>query len=131
MSDDIHTETEADTRANRIDPVLQAAGWTTTRGARVRRELICPGRIMSGGRRGPSKTADYVFEYRGQKLAVMEAKKSAIGYTVGMGQAKDYAGRLKTPFGFSSNGIGWREIDMVTGAERDIALPRLQHEDRD
>nr|WP_267889964.1 DEAD/DEAH box helicase family protein [Henriciella aquimarina] len=116
-------ETEADTRANRIDPVLAAAGWTTTPGARVRRELICPGRIMSGGRRGKSKTADYVFEYRGQKLAVMEAKKAGVGHSVGMGQAKDYAGRLKVRFGFSSNGIGWREVDMVAGAERDIALP--------
>ncbi|MEQ8557736.1 MAG: DEAD/DEAH box helicase family protein [Henriciella sp.] len=116
-------ETEADTRANRIDPVIDAAGWKTTPGARVRRELICPGRIMSGGRRGPSKTADYVFEYRGKKLAVMEAKKAGLGYTVGMGQAKDYAGRLKARFGFSSNGIGWREVDMKSGAERDLALP--------
>lgn len=118
-----HEETEADTRANRIDPVLEAAGWKTTQGARVRREVICPGRIMSGGRRGPSKTADYVFEYRGKKLAVMEAKKAGVGYTVGMGQAKDYAGRLKARFGYSSNGIGWREVDMGSGAERDMALP--------
>lgn len=123
MAEGIHSETEADTRANRIDPVLAAAGWTTTQGARVRREVICPGRIMSGGRRATPMTADYVFEYRGQKLAVMEAKKAGVGYTVGMGQAKEYAGRLKARFGFSSNGLSWREVDMQTGAERDLPLP--------
>ena len=48
----LHDETEADTRANRIDPVLVAAGWTTVLGAKVRREVICPGRIMPGGKRG-------------------------------------------------------------------------------
>jgi len=41
-------ETESDTRANRIDPVLAASGWTTVPGAKVRREVICPGRIMPG-----------------------------------------------------------------------------------
>ena len=40
----IHDETEADTRAERIDPVLAAAGWGQN-GSKVRREVICPGRI--------------------------------------------------------------------------------------
>ena len=47
----IHDETEADTRAERIDPVLAAAGWGLN-GSKVRREVICPGRIQSGGTRG-------------------------------------------------------------------------------
>ena len=46
-----HDETEADTRAERIDPVLAAAGWGAN-GSKVRREVICPGRIQSGGTRG-------------------------------------------------------------------------------
>jgi hypothetical protein len=40
-------ETEADTRANRIDPVLRDAGWSVVDGAQVHRELICPGRILA------------------------------------------------------------------------------------
>ena len=32
-------ETEADTRANRIDPVLRDAGWGVVEGAHVHREL--------------------------------------------------------------------------------------------
>ena len=43
------TETEADTRANRIDPMLREAGWGVVEGSRVHRELICPGRITGGG----------------------------------------------------------------------------------
>lgn len=42
----IHEETEADTRAERIDPVLAAAGWGRN-GSKVRRKVICPGRIQS------------------------------------------------------------------------------------
>lgn len=42
-----YEETEADTRAERIDPVLAAAGWGQN-GSKVRREVICPGRIQSG-----------------------------------------------------------------------------------
>lgn len=116
-------ETEADTRANRIDPVLHEAGWGRVEGSQVQRELICPGRILAGGQRGTALSADYVLSYRGRKLAVIEAKKAGLGHTTGVGQAKDYAGRLKARFAYATNGIGWYGIDMHTGAEGDIALP--------
>jgi type I restriction enzyme R subunit len=38
-------ETEAETRANHIAPVLPEAGWGVVEGSRIRREMICPGRI--------------------------------------------------------------------------------------
>lgn len=114
-------ETEAETRAERIDPALKAAGWGVVEGSRIRREKICPGRILSGGRRGAAVSSDYVLVYRGHKLATLEAKKASLGHTVGIGQAKDYAERLGARFAYSSNGIGWYEVDMETGAERDIA----------
>lgn len=44
----IHDETEADTRAERIDPVPAAVDWGQN-GSKVRREVICPGHIQSGG----------------------------------------------------------------------------------
>ena len=37
------SETEADTRANRIDPVLRAAGWGVLPGSHIARELTSPG----------------------------------------------------------------------------------------
>jgi len=116
-------ETEADTRANRIDPVLRDAGWGVVDGAHVHRELICPGRILAGGQRGTALSADYVLSYRGRKLAVIEAKRAGVGHTSGVGQAKDYAQRLKARFAYATNGIGWYGIDMHSGLEGDIALP--------
>ncbi|HET7611411.1 MAG TPA: DEAD/DEAH box helicase family protein [Rhodanobacteraceae bacterium] len=121
-------ETEADTRANRIDPVLREAGWGVVEGSRIRREMICPGRITAGGRVNPL-SADYVLSFRGHKLAVIEAKRAGLGHTEGVGQAKDYATRLKARFAYSTNGIGWYGIDMATGREADLALPFPSPED--
>ncbi|MEY2152355.1 EcoAI/FtnUII family type I restriction enzme subunit R [Rhodanobacter sp. 115] len=116
-------ETEADTRANRIDPVLRDAGWGVVEGSKVNREMICPGRITGGGGRANPLSADYVLSYRDRKLAVIEAKRAGLGHTAGVGQAKDYATRLQARFAYASNGIGWYGIDMQTGTEGDIALP--------
>ena len=116
-------ETEAETRADRIDPVLRAAGWGVVEGSRIRREMICPGRIQAGGQRGKGLSCDYVLFYRGQKLAVLEAKRAGLSHREGVGQAKDYAGRLGARFAYASNGLKWYSIDMATGAEGDIDLP--------
>lgn len=117
----VHDETEADTRANRIDPVLKGAGWDVVTGSRIKREQICPGRILSGGRRSEAVSSDYVLTYKGHKLATLEAKKASRGHTEGIGQAKDYAERLGARFAYSSNGLKWYEVDMETGREGDIA----------
>lgn len=124
----IKSETEADTRANRIDPVLAAAGWGLN-GSRVHRERICPGRIQSGGKRAKGLSADYVLTHKGQKLAVIEAKRAGISHRDGVGQAKDYATRLGARYAYASNGIEWHQIDMVTGAEGDLPLPFPSPED--
>lgn len=115
-------ETEADTRAERIDPVLAAAGWGKD-GSKVRREVICPGRIQSGGTRGKGLSADYVLIHKGQKLAVLEAKRAGVSHRNGVGQAKDYATRLGSRYAYASNGLKWYQIDMTTGAESDMDLP--------
>ena len=119
----LHHETEADTRADRIDPVLRKAGWGVVEGSRVRRETICPGRIQAGGQRGKGLSCDYVLSYRERILAVLEAKRAGLSHREGVGQAKDYASRLGARFAYASNGLEWYEIDMATGAEGDIALP--------
>ncbi|QAX31069.1 EcoAI/FtnUII family type I restriction enzme subunit R [Leisingera sp. NJS204] len=118
----IHDETEADTRAERIDPVLAAAGWGKN-GSKVRREVICPGRIQSGGTRGKGLSADYVLIHKGQKLAVLEAKRAGVSHRNGVGQAKDYATRLGSRYAYASNGLNWYQIDMGSRAEGDMALP--------
>ena len=108
---------EAETRAELIDPALKAAGWGVIEGSRIRREVIAPGRLIGNGRRAQSDIADYVLLYRGEKLAVIEAKKRDLPDTEGLGQAKKYAEKLQTRFAYSTNGIGIYQVDMHTGAE--------------
>ncbi len=123
-------ETEADTRANRIDPVLREAGWSVVEGSTIQRELtIAPGRIIGGGERAGALSADYVLSHRGRQLAVIEAKRAGLGHTDGVGQAKNYSTMLQARFAYSTNGIGWYGIDMNSGSEGDIGLPFPTPED--
>ena len=113
---------EAETRAEHIDPALNAAGWGVVDGSRIRREFnIAPGRIEGQGRRGKPLTADYVLEYRNTKLAVVEAKAWDEPLTEGVAQAKNYAEKLAIRYTYSSNGQGIYAIDMQTGKEGEIA----------
>jgi type I restriction enzyme R subunit len=119
--------TEADTRAKYIDPALKESGWAydgtslVSREVRVRREFsITEGRILGGGKRGKLKIADYVLEFKGVRLAVVEAKKFDLNYTEGTAQAMEYATKLQIPFAYSTNGQKIRQINMITGEEKDV-----------
>lgn len=112
---------EAETRAELIDPLLAAAGWGVVEGSRIRREFpITLGRLEGAGKRGKALSADYVLEYRNTKLAVIEAKSVDKALTEGVGQAKDYAGKLAIRFTYATNGKGIYSIDMHTGHEGEI-----------
>src|SRR4051812_18786937 len=107
---------EAETRAEHIDPALKSAGWGVVEGSRIRREYaITLGRIAGHGRRGKALTADYVLEYRNTKLAVIEAKPWDEELTEGVAQAKNYAGKLRVRFAYSTNGRGIYAVDMRPG----------------
>ena len=123
------TLTEADTRAIYIDPALKSAGWEHDgvseigRDVIVRREFsITDGRILGGGKRAKGKIADYVLEYKGVRLAVVEAKPYDSLYTEGVAQALDYATKLQVPFAFATNGKKIRQINMLTGEEKDVSV---------
>lgn len=106
---------ESETRAELIDPQLQAAGWGVLEGAKIQRERrITEGRIQTGGRGKPS-IADYILIYKNQKLAVIEAKSNEYGVGEGVGQAKDYAQKLGLKFAYAANGKEIYEIDMHGG----------------
>jgi len=112
---------EAETRAEHIDPALKAAGWGVVDGSRIRREYpITLGRIEGHGKRGKALTADYVLEYHNTKMAVVEAKAWDKELTEGVGQAKDYAGKLEVRFTYSTNGKSIYGIDMETGVEGEM-----------
>jgi type I restriction enzyme R subunit len=112
---------EADTRANLIDPALKSAGWGDAEGSKILREfVIAPGRIEGHGKKRRGVSADYVLMYRNHQLAIVEAKSDELSVTEGVGQAKDYAQKMSVRFTYATNGKGIYEIDMETGAERDV-----------
>ena len=108
---------EADTRAERIDPKLKRAGWGLVDLSFIRREMICPGRILAGGKRSNRVRCDYVLVYKGQALAAVEAKQEGLSYSEGVRQAKDYATRLQCRIAYATNGHKIYQIDMETGEE--------------
>jgi type I restriction enzyme R subunit len=80
---------EAQTRAELIDPQLQACGWGVVEDSRILREYsITAGKIQTGGGRAKKLTADYVLVYKGIKLAVIEAKRSGLSGKRGGGASQ-------------------------------------------
>jgi type I restriction enzyme R subunit len=115
---------ESETRAELIDPALKAAGWGVVEGSRILRERHCQitlGRLQGAGKRAKPEIADYILVYKNRKLAVVEAKKRDAELTLGVAQAKQYAGKLQLRFGYATNGKGVWQIDMETGAEGEVA----------
>lgn len=115
---------EAQTRLELIDPKLKAAGWGDVEGSRIVVEFpITKGRLHGdGGRRAKPLKADYILEYKNRRLAVIEAKPRDDYYTKGVGQAKDYADRLRIRYSYSTNGQKIYGIDMQEATEGDIEV---------
>jgi len=109
---------EPETRAELIDPKLKKTGWGEIEGTKVYREFpIAPGRIPTKGQKRKPLSADYVLEYKGRKLAIVEAKADYKEVGEGVGQAKDYARKLYIDMTYSSNGKKIYQICMTTGKE--------------
>ncbi|UJR53899.1 EcoAI/FtnUII family type I restriction enzme subunit R [Dickeya zeae] len=104
---------EADTRANYIDPALGAAGWQP--GNIIREHYFTDGRKLAGGVRGRRCFVDYLLHKDNRYLAVVEAKKESEHPTKGLQQAIDYAKKLCVRFVYSSNGKQTYEFDLETG----------------
>jgi superfamily II DNA or RNA helicase len=113
---------EAETRAELIDPQLTSQGWGAVEGSRVLREYhITDGKIQANGVRGARLKADYVLEYKGVKLAIIEAKSSEYPVGEGVQQAKDYAEKLSLQITYATNGKEIYQIDMLSGMEEIIS----------
>ena len=118
---------EADTRAELIEPKLKEAGWGVVEGSKILRERnvyklqsgykITDGRIQAGGKRAKPLIADFILQYKGIKLAVVEAKANNISEGEGVAQAKLYADKLTLDTTYSTNGDKIYQICMQTGEE--------------
>ncbi len=122
---------EAQTRFNKIDPKLRDAGWGIVPGSKILVEqsaYIAPGRITTTGNKNPKK-ADYILEYKGIKLAVIEAKSDEKDVSEGVGQAKLYADALKIRYTYSTNGDEIWFIDMgIKDGKGEYIIPSKEYD---
>ena len=106
---------ETATRRTKIDPKLYEVGWEQVPDSVILTEQrayqIAPGRVERIKHQNPKK-ADYVLEYRGQKLAVIEAKSDERHVSEGVDQAKRYAEMLNIRYTYATNGDEIWAIDM-------------------
>lgn len=118
---------ESTTRRKKIDPALYAVGWEQVPDSLILNEqrayLIAPGRVEKLKARHPKKV-DYILEYKGIKLAVVEAKSDETDVSVGVPQAKMYAQMLQIRYTYSTNGDEIYFIDMgVKDASGNYIVP--------
>ena len=114
---------EEQTKLEKITPALQRAGWGSVPDSRILMEQsayqICPGRV--GKVRGKPKKIDYLLTYRGQKLAIVEAKSDEKDVSDGVEQAKEYAAMMQIRYTYSTNGDEIYFMDMGRGKDHEGA----------
>lgn len=123
---------ESTTRRKKIDPALYDAGWEQEQYPESailneqRAYLIAPGRVERVKTRHPKKV-DYILEYHGVKLAVIEAKSDETDTAIGVPQAKQYAEMLQIRYSYSTNGDQIYFIDMgVKDAAGNYLIPSTE-----
>ena len=119
---------ETATRRKKIDPALYNVGWEQVPESVILTEQrayeIAPGKVSRLTQNRHPKKADYILEYRKQKLAVIEAKSDEKDVSAGVEQAKLYADMLKIRFTYATNGDEIWAIDMgVKDAKGNYIVP--------
>lgn len=119
---------ETATRRKKIDPALYAVGWEQVPDSEILTEQrayqIAPGQVSRLPQNRHPKKADYILEYKKQKLAIIEAKSDEKHVSAGVAQAKEYAEMLKIRFTYATNGDEIWAIDMgVKDAQGDYLVP--------
>ena len=122
---------ESTTRRKKIDPALYAVGWEQVPESQILNEqrayFIAPGRVEKLKPRHPKKV-DYILEYKGIKLAVIEAKSDETDVSVGVPQAKQYAEMLQIRYTYATNGDKIYFIDMgVKDAHGNYVVPSTEY----
>lgn len=118
---------ETATRRKKIDPKLYEVGWEQVPESEIlteQRAYITPGQVSALPQNRHPKKADYILEYKKQKLAVIEAKSDEKDVSAGVEQAKLYAEMLKIRFTYATNGDEIWAIDMgVRDSEGKYIIP--------
>lgn len=125
-------ETEEDTKERYITPALKAAGWQSSSiwmeyslksdRFRIVPEKNITHKIKPTGRNKP----DYLLcRNVNCPIAVIEAKKSSKTAEEGIDQAITYAKMLDIPFAYSSAGEKFIELNLKTGAKRELRMDQF------
>lgn len=113
---------ETETRRKKIDPALYDVGWERVPESVILTEQrayqITPGHVSALPQNRHPKKADYVLEYRGRKLAIIEAKSDELDVSAGVDQAKQYAEMMQIRFTYACNGDEIWGIDMGVKDEK-------------
>lgn len=122
---------ETTTRKKKIDPRIEGEGWGSVPESDIlyeqRAYQITPGHVSAIPQNRHPKKADYILEYRGRKLAVIEAKSDEKDVSEGVAQAKLYAEMLQIRFTYATNGDDIWAIDMgVKDAEGKYIVPSTE-----
>ncbi len=110
---------EADTRANYIDPKLAESDWASEN--IIREYYFTDGRKLLGNKRGKKLFVDYLLKFNNSALAMIEAKKLKEHPTKGLSQVVEYAEalenakKLKVQILYTTNGKRIYEFDLRTG----------------
>ena len=116
---------EEDIKARYITPAITGAGWDLNKQVRLEYAFTA-GRIILRGNitaRGKKKRADYLQSYKNNfPLAIVEAKDQNHPVGAGLQQAIEYARVLDVPYVYASNGDGFVEQNLLTGAVRELQL---------
>lgn len=121
---------ESTTRRKKIDPALYAVGWEQVPESEILNEQrayeIAPGRVEKLKARHPKKV-DYILEYKGLKLAVIEAKSDETDVAIAVPQAKLYAEMLQIRYTYATNGDQIYFIDMgVKDSKGEYIIPSTE-----
>jgi len=106
--------TEADTRANYIDPVLKEQ-WSDKGGSILREHYFTDGRKLVGNKHGERCFVDYLLRYKNINLAIIEAKALRKPPTEGLQQVIEYGQKLRVNYLYSTNGEKIYEFNLKTG----------------
>jgi type I restriction enzyme R subunit len=105
--------TEADTRANFIDPALKDSNWKSEH--IVREYAFTDGRKLPGGKRGKRIWVDYLLKNNNLNIGIIEAKRESLQPTEGLEQVKSYGKMLGVDLVYSTNGHKIYEFSLSKG----------------
>lgn len=124
--EEILAMSETDIRNYYINPALSKKGWMSPDNTRSEYPFT-DGRILVSGNLSVKKSAKYADYYLynrtpQQPITIVEAKKAKRDLVTGIQQAIEYGQILDLSIVYASNGLAFREHDLITGAERDLDM---------